>query len=135
MTAHESNTSGPIFIGSLDLAKPAPQHDRLAVRRAAEWLSLGAAPTFAFMAALTAVLGGGVHEMSCATGSPTSALSGMVPMYVLMSACHFAPWLKLIYPRRSGAPAADLTQQGGMLRSFREATVEPPRYLPPAGRR
>jgi hypothetical protein len=82
MTAHESNTSGPIFIGSLDLAKPAPQHDRLAVRRAAEWLSLGAAPTFAFMAALTAVLGGGVHEMSCATGSPTSALSGMVPMYV-----------------------------------------------------
>jgi hypothetical protein len=44
----------------------------------------------------------------------------MVPMYVLMSAFHFAPWLKLISRRRSGAHAADVTQEGGMLRSFAE---------------
>lgn len=104
--------------GSLYLAIPAPQDDRLAARRADGWLCLGAAPTFAFMAALTAVVGGGVHEMSCSSGSPTSAVSGMVPMYVLMSAFHFAPWLKLISRRRSGARAADLTHEGGMLRSF-----------------
>jgi hypothetical protein len=72
------------------------------------------------MAALTAVLGGGTHEMSCSADSHTSALSGMVPMYVLMSAIHFAPWLKLISRRRSGARAADRTHEGGMLRSFAE---------------
>ena len=89
-------------------------------RRAVDWVSFGAAPTFAFMAALTAVLGGGVHEMSCAAGSHISALNGMVPMYLLMSAFHFAPWLKLISRRRSLARAADLTHAGGMLRSFAE---------------
>jgi hypothetical protein len=68
--------------------------DRLAPLRAADWLSLGAAPTFAFMAALTGALG--AHEMVCSAASLTSALCGMVPMYVLMSAFHFAPWLKLI---------------------------------------
>jgi hypothetical protein len=30
-------------------------------------------------------------------------LSGMVPMYLLMSAFHLAPWLKLIFARRAGA--------------------------------
>jgi hypothetical protein len=30
-------------------------------------------------------------------------LHGMVPMYLLMSAFHAAPWLKLISSRRSGA--------------------------------
>jgi hypothetical protein len=68
--------------------------DRLAPLRAADWLSLGAAPTFAFMAVLTGVLG--ADEMMCSAASLTSALSGMVPMYVLMSAFHFAPWLKLL---------------------------------------
>jgi hypothetical protein len=95
--------------GSLYLPEPASRDDRLAARRAVDCLSFGAAPTFAFMAALTAVLGGGVHEMSCSAGSHTSALSGMLPMYVLMSAFHFTPWLKLISRRRSGARAADLT--------------------------
>jgi hypothetical protein len=31
----------------------------------------------------------------------------MVPMYLLMSAFHSAPWLKLIAGRRSGAPPRD----------------------------
>jgi hypothetical protein len=29
-------------------------------------------------------------------------LAGMVPMYLLMSAFHLTPWLKLIAGRRSG---------------------------------
>jgi hypothetical protein len=29
-------------------------------------------------------------------------LSGMVPMYLLMSAFHLAPWLKLMARRRTG---------------------------------
>jgi hypothetical protein len=31
-----------------------------------------------------------------------SPLGGMVPMYLLMSAFHLAPWLKLISRRRIG---------------------------------
>ena len=65
---------------------------------AAGWLSLAAAPTFAIMALLTAVLGGPA-DMLCSAASP---LGGMVPMYLLMSAFHAAPWLKLISSRRSG---------------------------------
>jgi hypothetical protein len=78
---------------------------RRAVLRAADWLSLAAAPTFAIMAALTGVLGAGPHEMLCSAASGASLLSGMVPMYLLMSAFHLAPWLKLIARRRSGAVA------------------------------
>jgi hypothetical protein len=69
---------------------------------AAGWLSLAAAPTFAIMALLTGVLGGGQMAMMCSTAQDASSLSGMVPMYVLMSAFHSAPWLKLISARRSG---------------------------------
>jgi hypothetical protein len=61
----------------------------------AEWLSLAAAPTFAIMALLTGVFGGGAMDLFCAA-QDTSPLSGMVPMYVLMSAFHLTPWLKLI---------------------------------------
>jgi hypothetical protein len=59
------------------------------------WLSLAAAPTFAIMALLTAVLGSGAPDMLCSAMHGASPLSGMVPMYVLMSAFHSAPWLKL----------------------------------------
>lgn len=67
---------------------------------AADWLCLAAAPTFAIMALLTGVLGGSPLDMLCSAASP---LSGMVPMYLLMSAFHSAPWLKLISGRRSGS--------------------------------
>jgi hypothetical protein len=66
-------------------------------------LSLAAAPTFAIMAALTAVDGGGMPDMLCAAAHAASPLSGMVPMYVLMSAFHLAPWLRLISPRQAVA--------------------------------
>jgi hypothetical protein len=69
---------------------------------AADWLCLAAAPTFAMMALLTGVLGGGPPDMLCSTAQGASPLSGMVPMYLLMSAFHSAPWLKLISSRRSG---------------------------------
>jgi hypothetical protein len=69
---------------------------------AADWLCLAAAPTFAIMALLTGVLGGGPPDMLCSAAQAASPLSGMVPMYLLMSAFHSAPWLKLISSRRSG---------------------------------
>jgi len=70
---------------------------------AADFLCLAAAPAFAIMALLTGVLGGGPQDMLCSAAQDASPLSGMVPMYLLMSAFHSAPWLKLIASRRSGA--------------------------------
>jgi hypothetical protein len=66
---------------------------------AADWLCLAAAPTFAIMALLTGVSASGSPEMLCSAASP---LSGMAPMYWLMSAFHLAPWLKLISGWRRG---------------------------------
>ena len=68
----------------------------------AKWLSLAAAPTFAIMALMTGVLSGGPMDMICSAGHG-SPLTGMAPMYMLMSAFHLAPWLKLVSGRRSGA--------------------------------
>jgi hypothetical protein len=69
---------------------------------AADWLCLAAAPTFAIMALLTSVVGGGGPDVLCAAAQDASPLSGMVPMYLLMSAFHSAPWLKLVSKRRGG---------------------------------
>jgi len=66
----------------------------------ARWMRLAATPTFAIMALLTSVLGGGSMEVLCSAGHG-SPLNGMVSMYLLMSAFHSAPWLKLIASRRS----------------------------------
>ena len=69
----------------------------------ARWLSLAATPTFAIMALLTAVLGRGPSDVLCSAAQDAFPLSGMVPMYALMSAFHAAPWLKLISGQRNGA--------------------------------
>ena len=66
---------------------------------AADWLSLAAAPTFAIMALLTAVLGGATMDAIC-SAAHDAPLSGMVPMYLLMSAFHLSPWLNLLSSRR-----------------------------------
>jgi hypothetical protein len=58
-------------------------------------LSLAAAPTFAIMALLTGAFGDGAADMLC-LAAHASPLSGMVPMYLLMSAFHSTPWLKLL---------------------------------------
>jgi hypothetical protein len=69
-----------------------------AARVAADWLCLAATPTFAIMALLSA-FGGGEPDFLCAAMQHASPFGGMVPMYVLMSAFHSAPWLKLICGR------------------------------------
>ena len=59
-------------------------------------LRLAATPTFAFMALLTGAFGHGSMAM-CSSGP--LALSGMVPMYLLMATLHSPPWLRLIAGR------------------------------------
>jgi hypothetical protein len=71
-----------------DCRKANPEH----------WLSLAAAPAFATMALLTIHVGG-APNMLCSTAQDASPLSGMAPMYLLMSACHLAPWLRLVSRR------------------------------------
>ena len=75
----------------------------VAALRAVDWLYLAAAPTFAIMALLTGALGGGRPDILYSAAGHTSPLSGMIPMYLLMSAFHSPPWLKLISSRPNGA--------------------------------
>lgn len=79
------------------------REERLATlpRDAADWICLAAAPALAIMAVLTGVLGGGPPDLLCSSTQDASPLSGMVPMYLLMSAFHSAPWLRLISRERS----------------------------------
>lgn len=65
------------------------------------WLGLAAAPVFAVMALLTAAHGGDPADMLCSAAHGGFPLGGMVPMYLLMSVFHSAPWLKLIASLRS----------------------------------
>jgi hypothetical protein len=65
----------------------------------AGWLALAAAPTFALMAWLTGVSDDPLG-MSCPVMHGASPLSGMLPMYVLMSVFHAASWLRWITGRR-----------------------------------
>jgi hypothetical protein len=73
---------------------------------AVSFLSLAAAPTFAIMALLTGALDVGPPDMLCSATQHASPLNGMVVMYLLMSAFHSAPWLKLISRRRNVARRA-----------------------------
>jgi len=66
-------------------------------------LSLAAAPVFAVMALLTGLQGVGMPDMLCSVAHDAWPLTGMVPMYLLMSAFHLAPWLRLIANWRRGA--------------------------------
>ncbi len=67
---------------------------------AVDWLCLAATPTLAIVALLIGVLGGAPTDV-CSAAQGASLLGGMVPMYLLMSAFHSAPWLKLISRRRT----------------------------------
>jgi len=64
----------------------------------AGWLRLAAAPTFAIMAILNLMPAGGA-DMVCSAAHGVSLVSGMAPMYVLMTLFHSAPWLKLLSGR------------------------------------
>ncbi len=59
------------------------------------WLGLAAAPTFAIMA-LWSFLFSGQPDILCMAMQNSSLLSGMTMMYLLMSAFHLSPWLRLI---------------------------------------
>ncbi len=65
---------------------------------AADWLHLAAAPTFAVMA-LASGFDRAAPDMLCATMHAGSPLDGMALMYLLMSAFHLSPWLKLMADR------------------------------------
>ncbi len=66
----------------------------------ADWLCLAAAPIFALMALATCVLGGNA-SMLCMGMPDASPLTGMTAMYLLMSAFHLAPWLRVISARQA----------------------------------
>ena len=68
---------------------------------AAGWLGLAAAPTFAVMALWTGLFSG-QPDMPCMAMQGSSGMSGMTLMYLLMSAFHAAPWLRIITGRRGG---------------------------------
>jgi hypothetical protein len=87
---------------------------RAAALDATKWLSLAAAPTFAIMALLTGVLGG-PSDMLCAMMQGTSPLSGMTLMYLLMSAFHAGPWLRLIFATSGDTVGG---HSGGIARPF-----------------
>ncbi|MCD6074518.1 MAG: hypothetical protein K0Q70_1401 [Rhodospirillales bacterium] len=70
--------------------------------RSADLLRFAAAPLFAVMAVLTASSGADAMDILCAAHGSSwdlAWLTGMAPMYVLMSAVHLPPWLKLISDR------------------------------------
>jgi hypothetical protein len=68
-------------------------HGAAIARGAADWLGLAAAPAFAAMALTTAWLGDGAEPLCSTSGS---LMSGMIPMYLLMSAVHVGLWLRLV---------------------------------------
>lgn len=86
--------------------------ERRAAQGAADWLCLAAAPTFASMALVTGVFDGVAQDMLCAAHHTPG---GMVWMYLLMSAFHSTPWLKLISNRQrpSGVRGTATLQQTG----------------------
>jgi hypothetical protein len=75
---------------------------------AARWVSFAAAPTFMVMAVLTSISDGGPPDMLCSAAHGLSHLGGMVPMYLLMSAFHSAPWLKLVAGRSGGQRSSQI---------------------------
>ena len=87
-------------------------------RGPAEWLCLAAAPTLALMALVTGIRGGEPADMLCSAAGDASQLGGMAAMYLLMSAFHVPPWLRLLSGSRESrhtchsrpsAPAGRLT--------------------------
>lgn len=73
-----------------------PQGRDNAAAGAIHILSLAAAPTFAIMAVLNAAHTIGASDVLCSAAPHASPLNGMGVMYLLMSAFHAAPWLKLM---------------------------------------
>ena len=83
-----------------------------ATRGAADWLfCLAAARTFSIMGVLRAFTAG--DDMICSGVPDAFPFDDMVTMYLIMSAFHLPPWLRLISGRggwsaRSGSAASGL---------------------------
>ena len=69
------------FAGDGTPVRSVMRDSKAGVLGAADWLCLAAAPTFAIMALLTGVLGGGQMATMCGAPQDGSPLGGMVPMY------------------------------------------------------
>ena len=61
-------------------------------------------PGFALMALATGLVHDGATDMLCSAAHGPWSIGGMAPMYLLMSAFHAAPWLRLV----AGAMRRDL---------------------------
>ena len=72
-------------------------------------LSLAAAPAFATMALLTGFLDGRMPDALCSATHGASSLTGMIPMYLLMSVFHSASWLRVLTNWRGAACRKMLT--------------------------
>ena len=79
---------------------------------AADLLAFAAAPTFAVMAMLTPALDGSTGTL-CEAVPAALPLNGMVLMYLLMSAFHAAPWLRLCRGRRLVRRGDELVGRNG----------------------
>ncbi len=79
---------------SIPPCRPVPA--RSATRR----LALAAAPTFATMAVVAGVVQTGTPGPICTTSHAGPWLVGMVPMYLLMSLFHAAPWWRVVARHR-----------------------------------
>lgn len=95
---------GEMISNTTHLVHPKVGQRREWPKASAAWLlSLAAAPTFAIMALLVGAQDVGMPGMLCSAAQAASPLTGMVSMYLLMSAFHSAPWLRLITNWRRGA--------------------------------
>lgn len=72
-----------------------PDFAGVASLRAADWLALVAAPSFAIMGVLTLVFENDAPTLLCAAMPGAAPMNGMAAMYLLMSFFHLAPWLRL----------------------------------------
>jgi hypothetical protein len=73
----------------LYLPKAVSRDDRLAALRARLAITLGAVPTFRIHGSAHGYFSSAAHETFSSAATDMSPLSGMIPMYVLMSAFHF----------------------------------------------
>jgi hypothetical protein len=100
----DNERRGEMISSTTDLVDPKVEQCREWPKASAGGLlPLAAAPAFALMALLTGIQDSGMPGMLCSAAHGAWPLTGMLPMYLLMSAFHSAPWLKLISSRRCGA--------------------------------
>lgn len=81
-------------MSELSLPDTDATRSRNAAACAADGLRFAAAPAFALMALLTGPYGSEPNVL-CVAAQGASSFSGMFVMYMLMSAFHSAPWLRL----------------------------------------